>query len=328
MRKLLILSILATGFLAGTSFMYSGCASVPKNTVSTSFRAPEFKARYFIVLVIDGPRFTETYGDTSCQYIPKLGKELIHEGTLFYNFRNNGTTETNSGHVALVTGVYDKVSNGGKELSKYPSMFQYFLKSSNADRSKAWVITSKGKLQILTNTTDKKWKNTYMPYSYCGPNGNSADYGGDKLTFAKVLEVLDRDQPQLMLVNLLEADVRAHENKWDEYLRAIRNCDNYAYELWKHIQENPQLKDQTALFITNDHGRHLDGHKNGFINHGDGCEGCRHISLLALGPDFKKDAVITGEAEMIDISKTISQMMGFDMPTSKGRYLNEMMVNN
>jgi phosphopentomutase len=127
-----------------------------------------------------------------------------------------------------------------------------------------------------------------------------------------------------MLVNLLECDVRAHENKWDEYLRAIQNCDNYAYELWKHIQESPQLKDQTALFITNDHGRHLDGHKNGFVNHGDGCEGCRHISLLALGPDFKKDVVITDEAETIDISKTISRMMGFDMPTSKGRFLSEL----
>lgn len=84
------------------------------------------------------------------------------------------------------------------------------------------------------------------------------------------------------------------------------------------------MKDRTTLFITNDHGRHLDGHKNGFINHGDGCEGCRHIALLAMGPDFKKDVVIGNQGEMIDISKTISRMMGFDMPTSKGRLLNEL----
>lgn len=86
---------------------------------------------------------------------------------------------------------------------------------------------------------------------------------------------------------------------------------------------NPLMKNQTTLFITNDHGRHLDGVKSGFVNHGDRCEGCRHISLLVLGPDTPKGLSIQKEGELIDISKTISTLLHFDMPTSKGRFLEE-----
>ncbi|MBI3237830.1 MAG: sulfatase, partial [Flavobacteriia bacterium] len=67
-----------------------------------------------------------------------------------------------------------------------------------------------------------------------------------------------------------------------------------------------------------------DGRRTGFVNHGDGCEGCRHISLLAIGPDFKKDVIVSEAGELIDLSKTISQLLGFDMPTTKGRVLSEL----
>jgi hypothetical protein len=63
------------------------------------------------------------------------------------------------------------------------------------------------------------------------------------------------------------------------------------------------MKDKTTLFITNDHGRNADGHKDGFISHGDGSEGNRHIFLLAIGALIsKKDVIITKERELTDIS--------------------------
>ena len=274
--------------------------------------------------MIDGPRWTETFGDTSCRYIPHMGKELVQEGVLFTNFYNNGSTTTNAGHTAITTGFYQHISNGGKELPKRPGMFQYFLKSTNADKTQAWIIASKGKLEILANTKDKGWWNMYKPSTFCGPNGNSSSYGGDAATVAKVHQVLGTYHPQLMLINLLEVDTQGHGNNWEGYKRAIVNCDQHAYDLWNFIQEDPEMKDQTTLFITNDHGRHLDGHKDGFVSHGDNCMGCRHISLLAMGPDFQKGKVVASRAELIDITATVSQMMGFAMPTQQGRFLNEL----
>ena len=108
------------------------------------------------------------------------------------------------------------------------------------------------------------------------------------------------------------------------YLKSIQKCDDYAFQLWNMIQSNEKMKDKTALIITNDHGRHLDGRKDGYISHGDNCEGCRHISLLAIGPDFKKNVESGNSAEQLDISKTISEILNFQMPTGKGRVLTEL----
>jgi predicted AlkP superfamily pyrophosphatase or phosphodiesterase len=291
----------------------------------SQFLSQDFKSKYSIILVIDGPRYSETFGDTSCKYIPKMGKELIKEGVFFENFKNNGPTYTVPGHVAMTTGIYQRISNGGTSFPRSPSIFQYYLKASNSPKSDAYVVASKGKLDVLVNTKTKKWKNQYIGSTYCGPNGLGIGYGSDEKTFSKVMELVSgNNPPHLMLINLLAVDVYGHANMWNKYLESIKVCDNYADSLWKVIQSNPILKDKTTLFITNDHGRHLDGKKTGFISHGDNCSGCRHISLLVLGPDVNKGKRVKKEAELIDISKTISKMMSFDMPTSNGRFLEEL----
>lgn len=288
----------------------------------------QFKTEYVIVLVIDGPRFSETFGDSTFQNIPNMGKNLIKEGVFFSNFKNNGPTYTISGHTAMTTGNYQKISNAGKKLPNNPSLFQYYLKEKQKDKSDAYVVSSKGKLEVLGNTKDKSWWNTYMPMTYCGVNGHSKEYASDEQTYNKVNELLNGKTPHLMLVNLLSVDSYAHSKNWQMYLQSIRKCDQFVYNLWESIQNNPKMKDKTTLFITNDHGRHLEGNKDGFVNHGDKCEGCKHISLLALGPDFKKGENIKTERELIDISKTIAFILRFEMPSSKGKVLHELFDMN
>ncbi len=314
--KLLFLSLLGT-----FSFLIYGF------TLQTKSKLPEekkYETEYVYVIIMDGPRFTETYGDTSYQHIPHLGKELMHEGVLLYDFRNNGPTYTNAGHTAICTGNYQSIANDGSELPKNPSMFQYYLKGTGVDKTNAWIVSSKGKLEILANTKDKKWWNEFMPYTYCGPNGNSSEYTNDLGTLKKVTSLITGENPpKLMLVNFLAADTYAHSNQWEDYLTSIKNLDGYVDQIWKTIQSSEKLRNKTTLIITNDHGRHLDGHKNGFINHGDNCEGCRHISFLGLGPDFKKDVVIKNYGEQLDISATIAEMLHFCMPTGTGKVLTE-----
>ncbi|MGV3613190.1 MAG: sulfatase-like hydrolase/transferase [Fluviicola sp.] len=316
MAKLLLSVVIAVGVLLISSFNFN---KLPENVIK------EYDTEYVIVLIIDGPRFTETFGDTTYQYIPHLGNELKKEGVLLSNFRNNGPTYTISGHSAIISGRYQRLSNAGKQLPKYPSMFQYYLKEKGVPKSDAWVISSKGKLEVLGNTNYKKWWNVYTPSTYCGLHGNGADYTSDQETFDKVTEVISgNNPPHLMLVNLLAADAYAHSKQWDMYLKSIQKCDDYTFRLWNMIQSNEKMKDKTTLIITNDHGRHLDGHKDGYISHGDNCEGCRHISLLAIGPDFKKNVESKECAEQLDISKTIAELLHFSMPTGKGRVLTEL----
>ncbi len=281
----------------------------------------DFKTKYVIVLVIDGPRLTETFGDSTHQYIPFQSGELMKEGVLVQRFRNNGSTFTNAGHTAITTGVYQRINNSGLELPNNPSYFQFFLKEKGYDSTKAWVIASKGKLDILTNTKSNNWKNLNRPSAYCGVGGKGLGYAEDQNTWSAAKSILTKHHPYLALINVLEVDVQGHASNWEGYLEGIRKTDKIAYELWDFIQHDSIYKDKTALFITNDHGRHKKGHKSGFINHGDCCEGCRSIYLLALGPDFKNNKRIDDRYEQIDISKTIAVIMGFQDPISKGEFM-------
>ena len=72
--------------------------------------------------------------------------------------------------------------------------------------------------------------------------------------------------------------------------------------------------------MTNDHGRHEDAH-GGFKNHGDSCEGCRHIMLLAIGPRFTPGVEIKEPAYQIDIAPTAAEILGIAFPSVEGKNL-------
>lgn len=297
-------------------------------TIFSQTEKTEFRSEFFYILVIDGPRYSETFGDSTCTHIPNLCKQLKPQGTFFSNFSNNGKTLTVPGHTAIMTGVYQKISNIGTGLPKNPSFFQYYLRDKNKPSHDAQIIASKGKLNVLSDTKSKEWQKEKKPIYFCGPKGDILHYGPDAETFKMVKDTIStQDPPHLLLVNLLGVDVWGHGNNYKKYLENIRLTDRYALDFWNTIQSNPILKDKTTLFITNDHGRHLDGIKEGFKEHGDGCEGCRHISLLVLGPDIPKNRTIQNAAEMIDIPTTIAAMLHLNFPTGKGRFLSELFTN-
>jgi arylsulfatase A-like enzyme len=126
--------------------------------------------------------------------------------------------------------------------------------------------------------------------------------------------------PHAVIVNCAETDILGHANKWEQYLSAIREVDSLIWVLWKYIQSDSIYKNTTTLFVTNDHGRH-DNEHGGFKSHGDSCEGCRHIMLLALGPQFKRGAEIMEAACQIDIAPTAAELLDITFPTVPGRSL-------
>ena len=83
-------------------------------------------------------------------------------------------------------------------------------------------------------------------------------------------------------------DHAGHSGNWGDYTTAIQKADSIVGLLWDKIQTDPFYQNSTTMFVTNDHGRHDDQH-GGFTGHGDGCDGCRHIQFLALGPAIKKN---------------------------------------
>ena len=99
---------------------------------------------------------------------------------------------------------------------------------------------------------------------------------------------MDTYHPRLMIVNLPDTDLRGHANDWNGYLSAITNADNLVYQLWQKIQSDSYYQNATTLFVTNDDGRHT----TNFISHGDDCDGCEHIMLLAIGRNVSQGSII------------------------------------
>ena len=287
-----------------------------------------YQATNVLILVIDGPRQSEMWADPSRAHIPHLNTELAPLGTLLSGFRNSGPTYTNSGHAAITTGFYQEIENSnGTQLPAHAGIFQYFLRASSLPKEKAWIVTSKDKLAILGDTTEAGWHGQYTPSLWCGVNGGGqgSGYAEDADTVAKVKSILAAQHPRLMLINLKQPDAAGHAGIWADYLTSLEASDAYAAEIWKTLQADPEYAGQTAFFITHDHGRHLDGVADGFISHGDGCEGCRRVALLAMGPDFRPGGVVASGGELIDLPVTVADILGFSLPGPGGRVLTELL---
>ncbi|MBW7467418.1 sulfatase-like hydrolase/transferase [Pontibacter aydingkolensis] len=287
--------------------LFWGCAGG-----SSGSKKDAIQTKNVVIIVIDGPRYSETWGNTP-GLIPNMSGEMKPQGGFLNNFYNDAYTYTNSGHAAITTGVNQPIDNYGDELPSNPSVFQYWLKSTGKPSTAAWIISSKDKLHILANTLDPEWQGKFMPSINAGINGPGTGYRADSLTTAKAKEIMQKHRPNLVLINFMEPDGFAHAGNWAYYLRGISRNDRYVKEIWDFLQNDPFYKDNTTLIITNDHGRHLDGVKEGWQEHGDNCAGCEKVSLLALGPDFKKANVVEPKYTLIDIAPTVAKLLGFEM---------------
>ncbi len=303
-----------------TGFLYALlAASLLGMVVSCSLPASksqkQLRTQNVVIVVIDGPRYSETWANTP-GFIPHMATELKPAGAFLNNFLNDGFTYTNSGHAAITTGVNQPIDNYGDEYPANPSIFQYWLKETGKPNTAAWIVSSKDKLHILANTQDSLWRNKFMPAINCGINGPGTGYRADSLTLEQVKQVMTTHKPNLVLVNFMEPDGYAHAGNWASYVRGISRNDKYVKELWDFISQDEFYKQKTTLLITNDHGRHLDSIDGGWQEHGDNCAGCQQISLLAMGPDFKKNAVVDTRYTLTDIAPTVAKLLRFKLDST------------
>lgn len=284
-----------------------------------------FIAQNLIVVFIDGARMNETWDNPFRTFIP-FQDSLSQYGTLFTNLRNEGETKTVPGHTAVCTGKYQHIENNGLQLPDNPSYFQYWLEKTKYSSNKAWIITSKDKLEVLSNCEKQSWKNKFRPSIDCGISGNGSGYRHDSITLKVLFNKMIDYEPNLVLVNFREPDFSGHQENWIAYLEGIVNTDIYVDSIWKFIQNHPYYKDNTTLIITNDHGRHND-FNGGFAGHGDGCEGCRKIAMLVLGPDIKKNQVINTGYNQLDLNATIGHLIDINQKESNGHIITTLFNN-
>jgi hypothetical protein len=287
-----------------------------------------YQTRYVIVVIIDGVRYTESLGDATGTYCPRL-TALSHQGVVLDSAFNDSVTVTAWGVPALWMGRWYELQDTtylGNQIRfcRYPTAWEYARHDLLLPSGKA--------IDITPDYSSSKWRSSFYP-------GYGPDYwpvfvqppisdNNNQGVFDSAVVVLQRNHPVITYIYLPDTDHAGHSGVRADYIAKIRQADSLTVALWDIIQTDTAMAGKTAMFVTNDHGRHDDAH-GGFRNHGDGCFGCRHVMLLAVGPDFKQDTHLDSlHSSIIDIAKTAGELLGFDPIYSPGRILHELFIQN
>ncbi len=294
--------------------------------VPSAGSASGYKTKHVFIVVMDGVRYSDTFGDNTHALVPHLYNDLRPEGTLFTNFYNRGITVTRQGHSTLISGTWQAIPNGGPRLTR-PTLFEYYRDEKGLPPSKCWSIFGKGSYAFEPYSSHPAYGSRFAGQHINGggrDNPLSEDTAeGNAAVLNKTIEVMKKDQPDIVFVNFGYTDHIAHVSAdINNYHAAIKNTDEQMWKLWNAIQSDPYYRDSTTVFFTNDHGRHT----HDFQNHGDHCEGCEHAMLLVLGPDVKKGAVVDKETLHIDVAPTAAELLGFQTPLATGRVLGESLI--
>ena len=289
--------------------------------------APQYKTRHVIIAVMDGVRWTESFGDPTHALIPHLYNELRPQGTLFTHFYNRAGTATQAAHSTILSGTWQCVPNGGPRVTR-PTLFEYYRDQFDAPPQKTWLVFGPDTSAFKPYSSFPGYGLDVVPSYVFGSKGsaiNDFNSEGDTGALAKVRDVMRTDEPAVLLVDFAYTDYAGHESKTiDGYKDAVKSCDETLKALWDGVQSDPNYRNCTTVFFTNDHGRHT----NDWHAHNDACEGCQHVMFLALGPDIKRGAVIDSETLQIDIAPTAGELLGLQTPFSTGRVLTECLTDN
>jgi hypothetical protein len=283
----------------------------------------EYEAENFFLVIIDGARYTETFGDPDYIYIPQM-YGLSLGGTVVDSFYNDSLTYTSRAIPAIWCGAWtdvrDTVDGSGipTQYCVLPTFFEYYRKQQIEPADEVWYF-----LKSVYGLWQFSYHQDYGP-----PYWASVQSSGylDREVFEHCQTVMELFHPSMVLLYLANVDHAGHTGDWSYYTSCITIADSIVTELWELIESDPHYAGRTDMIVTNDHGRHDDDH-GGFQHHGCGCEGCRHIMFLGMGPDFRQGHVSYEYGRIPDIVPTIGEIMGFDPEYSTGEPVYDALVS-
>ncbi len=276
-------------------------------------------AQNVVFVVIDGARYSETFGDPQRTYVPAM-EALSHQGTLVDEFYNDGFTYTSRAIPALWCGSWTEVADTTYEgidtqYAVDPTIFEYYRKQKGAGEDSCFYV-----LKYIFSLWLPSFHQEYGPGYW--PTIHS-EGGSDIDVLHETLQVIQSHHPQLLWVYFADVDHEGHSGDWERYTRAIQIADSLVGVLWGALQADPVYQNTTTMIVTNDHGRHDDEH-GGFSGHGCGCDGCRHIMLLAVGPELRRDFVSTRTRVLPDATVTAMHLLEIRPEYSTGAVMDEL----
>jgi hypothetical protein len=108
------------------------------------------------------------------------------------------------------------------------------------------------------------------------PKPGCEDYRPDRYTAELALTVLQTETPDFLFLGLGDTDEYAHQNRYYDYLNAIRRADDTIGKIDEWLQLRERNGERTLFVVTTDHGRALN-----FVDHGGNVEAAAIWALMA-----------------------------------------------
>jgi len=133
----------------------------------------------------------------------------------------------------------------------------------------------------------------------------------DAITIQAAREYLVHKKPRVLFIGLGETDEWGHGRRYDRYLNAAHNADQFLQRLWTLLQSMPEYKDNTTLVISPDHGR--GGTIRDWTDHGAKVEGAEFVWMAAMGPQVPALGVRSDvEVTLSQVAATLAKVVGED----------------
>jgi len=139
----------------------------------------------------------------------------------------------------------------------------------------------------------------------------------DVFTHYQAMDELKNKKPKVLYIAYGETDEWAHHGDYRSYLDAANQVDKWIKEIWDFVQNDPQYKNKTSLFITVDHGRG-DKTKTQWTDHGADVVGASEIWFAAMGPEIAPKGEIKTESQFYQkqFAQTIAKILGYTFATN------------
>jgi hypothetical protein len=146
----------------------------------------------------------------------------------------------------------------------------------------------------------------------------------DAKAFRVARNLLTVFRPRFLAIVARDADV-AH-GSFNNYVQVLRRNDEMLGELWDAVQRDRELADSTAMLLLPEFGRDTDLNSRRGLDHGDGSDDLNYVSLVCVGPDFRRGETVQEEVRTIDVCNTACALMGADPRYARGKRLPRLMA--
>ncbi|MBL8769356.1 MAG: hypothetical protein JNL94_18430 [Planctomycetes bacterium] len=158
--------------------------------------------------------------------------------------------------------------------------------------------------------------------------GKTVSLTGPGASDAKALRVASNIlrvfKPTFLGVALQEADI-AH-NSFNGYVEIIRRNDAEIGRLYDTIQQDPELRDSTTMFVVPEFGRDRDLNERNGLDHGDGSTELNRVAMFAWGADIRANKTVKESIATIDLAPTICHLFDVKAELARGKVLRSVLA--